>query len=57
METLIYGSLNKKIKEAQNITQEKITEAVNAYLDVNPVQPVDTATVDEINNYLGIGVI
>lgn len=54
METLIYGSLNKKIKEAQNITQEKITAAVNAYLDENPVQPVDIATVQEANEYLGI---
>ncbi len=54
METLIYGSLNKKIKEAQNITQEKITESVNMYLDENPVQPVDTATVQELKEYLGI---
>lgn len=54
METLIYGSLNKKIKEAQNITQEKITKAVNTYLDENPVQPVDTATVQELKEYLGI---
>ena len=45
MDVLTYGLLNKKIKEAQNITQEKITEAVNMYLDKNPVQPVDTATV------------
>ena len=37
MDVLTYGSLNKKIKEAQNITQEKITEAVNTYLDENPV--------------------
>ena len=54
METLIYGSLNKKSKEAQNITQEKITEAVNTYLNENPVQPVDTATVQELKEYLGI---
>ena len=54
MDVLTYGSLNKKIKEAQNITQEKITEAVNTYLDENPVQPVDTATVQELKEYLGI---
>ena len=45
METLIYGSLNKKIKEAQNITQEKITEAVNTYLDENP--PTTGATAEQ----------
>ena len=54
MDILTYGSLNKKIKEAQNITQQKITEAVNTYLDENPVQPVDTATVQELKEYLGI---
>ena len=54
LDVLTYGLLNKKIKEAQNITQEKITEAVNTYLDENPVQPVDTATVQELKEYLGI---
>ena len=54
MDVLTYGLLNKKIKEAQNITQEKITEAVNMYLDQNPVQPVDVATVQELKEYLGI---
>ena len=54
METLIYGSLNKKIDAIGNVPDEKITEAVNTYLDENPVQPVDTATVQELKEYLGI---
>ena len=54
MDVSTYGLLNKKIKEAQNITQEKITEAVNTYLEENPVQPVDIATVQELKEYLGI---
>ena len=54
MDVLTYSLLNKKIKEAQHITREKITEAVNTYLDENPVQPVDTATVLELKEYLGI---
>lgn len=57
MDLVTYAVLSKKIDAIGNIPDEKITEAVNAYLDENPVQPVDTATVDEINNYLGIGVI
>ena len=43
MDVLTYGLLNKKIKEAQNITQEKITEAVNTYLENNPVEPGATS--------------
>ena len=51
--------LSKKLKKyvddsVGNVPQEKITEAVNAYLDKNPVQPVDTATVQELKEYLGI---
>lgn len=57
MDILTYGLLNKKVEEAKNVSGEKITEAVNAYLDENPVQPVDIATVQEISEYLGIGVI
>lgn len=54
--------LSKKLKKyvddsVGNVPDEKITEAVNAYLDENPVQPVDIATVQEISEYLGIGVI
>ena len=57
MDSIIFGmlkKLNKKIDAIGNIPDEKITEAVNAYLDENPVQPVDTATVQEISEYLGI---
>ena len=60
MDSIIFGmlkKLNKKIDAIGNIPDEKITEAVNAYLDENPVQPVDIATVQEISEYLGIGVI
>ena len=51
--------LSKKLKKyvddsVGNVPDEKITEAVNAYLDENPVQPVDIATVQEVNEYLGI---
>ena len=51
--------LSKKLKKyvddsVGNIPDEKITEAVNTYLDENPVQPVDTATVQELKEYLGI---
>ena len=54
--------LSKKLKKyvddsVGNVPDEKITEAVNAYLNENPVQPVDIATVQEISEYLGIGVI
>lgn len=46
METFIYGSLNKKIKEARNITQEKVTESVNEYLNENP--PTTGATTEQV---------
>lgn len=39
------------------ITDEQVSTAVNNYLEENPVQPVDTATVQEISEYLGIGAI
>lgn len=57
MDSIVFGllnKLNKKIDAIGSIPDEKITEAVNTYLDENPVQPVDTATVQEINDYLGI---
>ena len=54
MDILTYGLLNKKVEEAKNVSGEKITEAVNTYLEENPVQPVDIATVQEANEYLGI---
>ena len=54
LDILTYGLLNKKVEEAKNVSGEKITEAVNTYLDENPVQPVDTATVLELKEYLGI---
>ena len=37
MDVLTYGLLNKKVEEAKNVSGEKITEAVNTYLDENPV--------------------
>ena len=51
--------LSKKLKKyvddsIGNVPDEKITEAVNTYLEENPVQPVDIATVQEANEYLGI---
>ena len=54
LDVLTYGLLNKKVEEAKNVSGEKITEAVNTYLDENPVQPVDIATVQELKEYLGI---
>ena len=54
LDILTYGLLNKKVEEAKNVSGEKITEAVNTYLDENPVQPVDIATVQELKEYLGI---
>ena len=54
LDILTYGLLNKKVEEAKNVSGEKITEAVNTYLEENPVQPVDIATVQEANEYLGI---
>ena len=51
--------LSKKLKKyvddsVGNVPDEKITEAVNTYLEENPVQPVDIAAVQEANEYLGI---
>lgn len=54
MDLATYAVLNKKIDSVGNVPDEKITAAVNAYLDENPVQPVDIATVQEANEYLGI---
>ena len=45
MDVLTYGLLNKKVEEAKNVSGEKITEAVNTYLDENPVAA--RATLDE----------
>ena len=49
--------LSKKLKKyvddsVGNVPDEKITEAVNTYLEENPVQPVDIATVQEANEYV-----
>ena len=51
--------LSKKLKKyvddsVGNVPDEKISEAVNNYLEENPIQPVDIATVQEANEYLGI---
>ena len=54
MDLATYAVLNKKIDAMGNIPDEKITEAVNTYLEENPVQPVDIVTVQEVNEYLGI---
>ena len=45
MDILTYGLLNKKVEEAKNVSDEKITQAVNTYLDENPVAA--RATLDE----------
>ena len=45
LDILTYGLLNKKVEEAKNVSDEKITEAVNTYLDKNPVAA--RATLDE----------
>ena len=45
MDILTYGLLNKKVEEAKNVSDEKITEAVNTYLDKTPVAA--RATLDE----------
>ena len=48
MDSIIFGmlkKLNKKIDAIGNIPDEKITEAVNAYFDENPVAV--GATLDE----------
>lgn len=36
MDVLTYAALNKKVEEAKNVFDEKISESVNAYLDKNP---------------------
>ena len=57
MDSIIFGmlkKLNKKIDTIGNIPDGKIAEAVNTYLEENPVQPVDIATVQEISEYLGM---
>ena len=46
MDILTYGLLNKKVEEAKNVSGEKITEAVNTYLDENP--PTTGATAEQI---------
>lgn len=43
LDVLTYGLLNKKVEEAKNVSGEKITEAVNTYLDENPVAPGATS--------------
>ena len=45
MDILTYGLLNKKVEEAKNVSGEKITEAVNTYLDKNP--PTTGATAEQ----------
>lgn len=45
MDILTYGLLNKKIEEAKNVSGEKITEAVNDYLNENP--PTTGATAEQ----------
>ena len=45
LDILTYGLLNKKIDAIGNVPDEKITEAVNTYLDENPVAA--RATLDE----------
>ena len=45
LDILTYGLLNKKVEEAKNVSGEKITEAVNTYLDENP--PTTGATAEQ----------
>ena len=45
LDVLTYGLLNKKVEEAKNVSGEKITAAVNTYLDENP--PVTGATAEQ----------
>ena len=45
LDILTYGLLNKKVEEAKNVSGEKITEAVNTYLDKNP--PTTGATAEQ----------
>lgn len=46
MDILTYGLLNKKIEEVKNVSGEKITEAVNGYLNENP--PTTGATAEQV---------
>ena len=43
LDVLTYGLLNKKVEEAKNVSGEKITAAVNTYLNENPVAPGATS--------------
>ena len=43
MDLVTYAVLNKKVEEAKNVSGEKITAAVNTYLNENPVAPGATA--------------
>ena len=45
MDILTYAALNKKVEEAKNVFDEKISESVNAYLDKNP--PTTGATAEQ----------
>ena len=45
LDILTYGLLNKKVEEAKNVSDEKITQAVNTYLDENP--PTNGATAEQ----------
>lgn len=45
MDILTYGLLNKRVEEAKSVSGEKITEAVNVYLDENP--PTTGATAEQ----------
>ena len=46
LDILTYGLLNKKVEEAKNVSDEKITQAVNTYLDENP--PTAGATSEQV---------
>ena len=43
MDLVTYAVLNKKIDAIGNVPDEKITEAVNTYLEENPVAPGATS--------------
>ena len=45
MDLVTYAVLNKKVEEAKNVSDEKISESVNAYLDKNP--PTTGATTEQ----------
>lgn len=46
MDVLTYAALNKKVEEAKNVFDEKISESVNAYLDKN--LPTTGATAEQV---------